>query len=79
MIQWYLNLKLLSSSAYHSLHTSGFIKLPSERTLRDYTHFIQSKTGFYTELDKYLIDEAKLSELPDWKHFIVIALDEIKV
>ena len=70
MIQWCLNLKLLSSSAYHSLHTSGFIKLPSERTLCDYTHFIQSKTGFYTELDKYLIDEAS-----NWKHFIVIALE----
>ena len=38
MIRWCLNLKLLSSSAYHSLRTSGFIKLPSERTMRDYTH-----------------------------------------
>ncbi len=28
-----LNLKLLSSAAYHALRTSGFIKLPSERTL----------------------------------------------
>ena len=40
IISWYLNLKLLSSSAYHSLCTAGFIKLPSERTLRDYTNFL---------------------------------------
>ena len=45
IIKWCLNLKLLSSAAYHSLRTSGFIKLPSERTLRDYTHFFRSKPG----------------------------------
>ena len=33
MIRWCLNLKLLSSAAYHSLRTSGFLKLPSERTM----------------------------------------------
>ena len=33
MIKWCLNLKLLSGSAYHALRTSGFMKLPSERTL----------------------------------------------
>ena len=38
MIRWCLNLKLLSSSAYHSLRTSLFLTFPSERTLRDYTH-----------------------------------------
>ena len=40
IIQWWLNLKLLSSSAYHATRTAGFIKLPSERTLSDYTHII---------------------------------------
>ncbi len=51
MIRWCLNLKLLSSSAYHSLRTSGFIKLPSERTLRDYTNYFKSKEGFQPEVD----------------------------
>ena len=41
MVHWCLNLKLLSSAAYHSLRTSGFLTLPSERTLRDYSHFIK--------------------------------------
>lgn len=39
MIRWCLNLKRLSSSAYHATHSAGFIKLPSERTLRDYTNY----------------------------------------
>ena len=37
IIKWCLNLKLLSSSAYHAMRSSGFMTLPSERTLRDYT------------------------------------------
>ena len=79
MIQWCLNLKLLSSSAYHSLRTSGFVRLPSERTLRDYTHFIKSKPGFYPDLDSYLREEAQLKKLPEWKRYAVIALDEMKL
>ena len=38
IIKWCLHLKMLSSAAYHTLQTSEFITLPSERTLRDYTH-----------------------------------------
>ena len=79
MIRWCLNLKSLSSSAYHSLRTSGFMKLPSERTLRDYTHFIKSKVGFYSDLDQQLADEAQLSRIADWKKHIVISIDEMKV
>ena len=55
--RWCLNLKLLSSSAYHCLSTSGFVKLPSERTLRDYTHVFKSTTGFQTEVDNMLREE----------------------
>ena len=79
MIRWCLNLKLLSTSAYHSLRTSGFMKLPSERTLKDYTHFFQSKVGFQAEADKMLIEEAKLKGLPEWKQFIVLLFDKMKL
>ncbi len=64
MIRWCLN---LSSSSYHALRTSGFIRLPSERTLRDYTHFFKSKAGFQVEVEEMLVRDMKLSELPDWK------------
>ena len=52
IIKWCINLKPMSSSSYHALRTSGFIKLPSERTLRDYTHYFINKPGF---LDKVMI------------------------
>ena len=79
MIRWCLNLKLLSSAAYHSLRTSGFLKLPSERTLRDYTHFIKSKAGFSSELDQLLADESQVNILPEWKRHVILVLDEMKV
>ena len=34
IIKWCLNLKLLSSSAYHAFRSSEFVTLPSERTLQ---------------------------------------------
>ena len=46
IIRWCLNLKLKSSSAYHAVLTAGFISLPSERTLRDYSNYFKCKAGF---------------------------------
>ena len=37
IIKWCLHLKMLSPAAYHALRTSGFLALPSERTVRAYT------------------------------------------
>ena len=39
MIKWCLHLCHFSSSGYEALRKSGCISLPSQRTLRDYTHF----------------------------------------
>lgn len=74
--RWCLNLKYLSSAAYHSLRTAGFVKLPSERTLRDYTHYFKSKTGYQEEVDRMLKDEVG-EEV--WKKFVVVLVDEMKV
>ena len=52
MIHWCLNLKMFSSAAYHLMHSSGFVTLPLERTLRDYSKFFQSKAGFQHEVNK---------------------------
>ena len=79
MIKWCLNLKLLSSSAYHSLRTGGFIKLPSERTLREYTHYFKSKTGFQAEVDQMLTEEVSLHGSSEWQSYLVILFDEMKV
>jgi hypothetical protein len=75
-IKWCLNLKLVSSSAYHMLRTSGFIQLPSERTLRDYTHYFKSKSGFYPDLNEQLKREIPFDSLPE---YVVLVVDEMKI
>ena len=57
MIKWCMNLRMLSSSCYDAL------KVPSEHTLRDYTH-IQPN-----------VDEAKLEEIPDHQKYIALIFD----
>ena len=46
MIKWCLNLKLMSSAAYHNLQASGMLVMPSERTLRDYANVVKAGEGF---------------------------------
>ena len=59
MVHWCLNLKMISSAACHAMRSSGFVTLPSERTLQDYSNFFQSKAGFQHEVNKQLMKEAK--------------------
>ena len=63
MIKWALYLRHLSSKAYETMRKSGVIVLPSQRTLRDYTHFVQSRLGFSDEVDEQLVDAAKVTTL----------------
>ena len=79
IIKWCLNLKLMCSSAYHALRSSGFIKLPSERTLRDYTHYFKNICGFLIEVDKQLLDEANLTTIPESRRYISLVIDEMKI
>ena len=79
IIRWCLNLKLMSSSAYHAFRTAGFIKLPCERTLRDYTNYFESKPGFQLEVNKQLVKESRVKTLTEAKKFCGIVLDEMKV
>ena len=65
IIRWALNLKMLSSAAYTAARTSGFMRLPSERTLRDYVHFYTAKPGFQKEANDHLIIEAQLDLLSE--------------
>lgn len=52
------------------------MKLPSERTLRDYTHTFKSTTGYQAEVDDMLRREV---ENVKWKNYVVLLLDEMKV
>ena len=69
----------MSSAAYHGMRSSGFVTLPSERTLRDYTNYIKSVPGYQQEVVDMMKKESKCEELSDGKRYITILLDEMKV
>ena len=61
MIKWCLYLRHVSSRGYEVLRNSGVISLPSQRTLRDYTHFLESVPGFSADVDEMLMEVSKVS------------------
>ena len=70
---------MISSAAYHAMRSSGFIKLPSERTLRDYTHQVKAATGIQPEVNAQIIKEAKVNTLEEWKKYVAVVFDEVKI
>jgi len=65
MIRWCLYLRHLSSSAYEMLRETGVVKLPSQRTLRDYTYIAKAAPGFSSDVDAHLLQEARLESRPE--------------
>ena len=51
------------------------IQLPSERTFRDYNHYVPPDTGFEDGLAR----EAKLVEIEEWQKFVCLTYDEMKI
>ena len=79
MIKWCLYLRHLSGKAYETLRASGCVKLPSQRTLRDYTHCVNATTGFSTAVDQQLMQVAEISKCPEWKKYVVLVIDEMYI
>ena len=79
VIRWCLYLKHLSSGTYEALRSTGVLTLPSQRTLRDYSHHIPSKVGFDASVDDLLLSEAKMEELDDFQKYVVILMDEMHI
>ena len=79
MIRWSLYLRHLSSGAYETLRESGVIKLPSQRTLRDYTYHTAATTGFSPDVDKHLMDTARIDSCPERVKYVIIIMDEMHV
>ena len=79
MIKWCIHLQHHSSGCYEALRKSGCISLPSQRTLRDYTHIAAAGSGFSTAVDQQLIDAAELVTCPEWKKCVVVLLDEMHI
>ena len=76
-IKWCLYLRHLSGKSYELLRNSGCIKLPSQSTLRDYTHYIPSGIGFSAEVDQNLIDVAFLSN--ELNKYVFLIMDEVHI
>ena len=77
LIKWCLHLKFKSSSSYDALRSTGVLTLPSERTLRDYTHWMKSEVGFQSVVSEQLIMEADVKEEKD--KYVVLVFDEMKI
>lgn len=76
-IKWCLYLRHLSEKSYELLRKTGCIKLPSQRTLRDYTHYISTTIGFSSEVDQNLLDVALLSN--DVNRYVFLIMDELHI
>ena len=76
-IKWCLYLRSLSGKSYDLLRTSGCVKLPSQSTLRDYTHHIPATIGFSAEVDQHLVDMAFLNN--DLNRYVFLVMDEVHI
>ena len=79
MIRWCLYLRHLSSSAYETIRESNVIKLPSQRTLRDYTYYTKATVGFSADVDEQILRAAKLDSCPEREKYIIILMDEMHI
>lgn len=79
MIRWCLYLRHVCGSGYDILRESGVIKLPSQRTLRDYTYFTKAKAGFSDDVDQQLMTAAKIKEASEREKHVLITMDEMHI
>ena len=63
--------------AYELLRKTGCIKLPSQRTLHDYTHYIPPTIGFSAEIDQKRNDIAFSSN--NLNRYVFLILDEVHI
>ena len=79
IIKWCLYLRHQSSKAYDTLRDSGCIALPSQRTLRDYSHAVKTGAGFSADVDLQLHRAAKLHSSPKYHSLVSLLIDEMTI
>ena len=77
MIRFALHLYLKSPAAYRSLKESMVIRLPLEKTLKDYSNVFQSSVGFKKEVFEDLKHQG--SQLKGIAKYVVLMLNELSV
>ena len=77
IIRFCLSLAVKSASCYEELRNRGILRLPNQRTLRDYRNFVKPKPGF----NKLVIDElvGLMKSYPNTQSYIVLLFDEMKM
>ena len=68
-----------SSGAYETLRESGCLRLPSQCTLRDYTHYVEAAAGFSHQVDMMLHKAAKVGVCPEREKLVLLLLDEMHI
>eukprot|EP00731_Ephydatia_muelleri_P014320 Em0008g40a len=66
-------------AAYEALRESGAIKLPSQRTLRDYTHYVKASSGFSYEVDLMVRSAANVDTCSEREKYVLLLIDEMYV
>jgi len=77
MIRFALNLKYLSSSAYKAV--GQFLTLPSERTLRDYTHVLKFDVGTSSAIIQRLKEDMDYENCTPTQKKVCLLIDEMKL
>ena len=78
-IKWCLYLRHVSGRAYETLRSSDCLRLPSQRTLRDYTHYTKASAGFCDDVDCQLAHAANVEHCPERKKYVGIVFDEMYI
>ena len=81
IIKWCLYMHSKSSKAFEAMREAGFLRLPSQRTLFDYSHAMPSKFGFQPEYAVHMMKEAKRHGMYDneWRKYVGILQDEVRL
>ena len=77
MIRWCLLLRHQSQKAYKNARE--VLAFPSQRTLRDYTHYCEASPGFSADVDEQLARAAALTTLHEWQKCVILLLDEMHI
>lgn len=79
VISWCLYFHHLSTSMYETIRSSGVLKLPFQRKLRDYMHFTQVTSGFSSDIDRQHMAAAKIETCPKREKYVIILIVEIHI
>lgn len=79
IVRFALSLHYASTSAYHFVTKSGFLSLPSERTLRDYTHWCSVNNGVHFHFIQQMKKELDRQGVVGKKRLFCLLMDEMKV